>query len=32
MIEAQRAFESLQKLISLTMHEVDRRAVNDLAG
>jgi flagellar basal body rod protein FlgG len=32
MIEAQRAFERLQKLISLTANEIDRRAVNDLAG
>lgn len=32
LIEAQRAFESYQKLISLTMNEVNRRAVNDLAG
>lgn len=32
LIEAQRAFESYQKIISLTMNEVNRRAVNDLAG
>lgn len=32
MIEAQRAFEAYQKLISLTMNDVNRRAVNDLAG
>ncbi|HEU4401279.1 MAG TPA: flagellar hook-basal body protein [Candidatus Polarisedimenticolia bacterium] len=32
LIETQRAFESYQKLISLTMNEVNRRAVNDLAG
>jgi flagellar basal body rod protein FlgG len=32
MIEIQRAFQSYEKLISLTMNEVNRRAVNDLAG
>ena len=32
MIESQRAFEAYQKLVSLTMNEVNRRAVNDLAG
>ena len=32
LIEAQRSFESNQRLISLTMNEVNRRAINDLAG
>jgi flagellar basal body rod protein FlgG len=32
LIEAQRAFESYQKLVSMTMNEVNRRAANDLAG
>ncbi len=32
LIEAQRAFESYQKIISLTMNEINRRAVNDIAG
>ncbi len=32
LVEAQRAFESYQKLVHLTMNEVNRRAVNDLAG
>jgi flagellar basal body rod protein FlgG len=32
LIESQRAFESYQKLVSLTMNEVNRRAVNELAG
>jgi flagellar basal body rod protein FlgG len=32
LIEAQRAFESYQKLVSLTMNEINRRAVIDLAG
>ncbi len=32
LIEAQRAFHSYQKIISLTMNEVNRRAVNDIAG
>ena len=32
LIEAQRAFESYQKLISLTMNEVNRRAVHDIVG
>ncbi|MCP3979349.1 MAG: flagellar hook-basal body complex protein [bacterium] len=32
LIQSQRAFESYQKLISMTMNEVNRRAVNDLAG
>jgi flagellar basal-body rod protein FlgG len=31
LIEAQRAFENYQKLVSATMNEVNRRAVNDLA-
>jgi flagellar basal body rod protein FlgG len=32
MIEAQRAFESYQKVISLTMNDVNRKAVSDIAG
>jgi len=32
LIESQRAFESYQKLVSMTMNEVNRRAANDLAG
>jgi flagellar basal-body rod protein FlgG len=32
LVAAQRAFESYQKVISLTMNDVNRRAVNDLAG
>lgn len=32
LIEAQRAFESYQKLVSVTMNDVNRRAVNDIAG
>lgn len=32
LIEAQRAFENYQKLVNLTMNEVNRRAANDLAG
>lgn len=32
LIEAQRAFETYQKLVSVTMNEVNRRAANDLAG
>lgn len=32
LIEAQRAFESYQKLITMTMHEVNKKAVNDLLG
>ena len=32
LIETQRAFESYQKLVSMTMNETNRRAVNDLAG
>ncbi len=32
LIEAQRAFESYQKLVSTSMNEVNRRAANDLAG
>ena len=32
LIEAQRTFETYQKLVSTTMNEVNRRAVNDLAG
>lgn len=32
MIETQRAFETYQKLISLTMNEVNRRAVSEIAG
>ena len=32
LIEAQRAFEAYQKMIFVTMNEVNRRAVNDLAG
>jgi flagellar basal body rod protein FlgG len=32
LIESQRAFEGYQKLISLTMNEVNRRAVTELAG
>ena len=31
LIEAQRAFQSYQRIISLTMNEVNRRAVNDIA-
>jgi flagellar basal body rod protein FlgG len=32
LVEAQRAFESYQKIVSLTINEVDRHAVNDIAG
>ena len=32
LIEAQRAFEGYQKLISMTMNEVNRRAIADIAG
>lgn len=32
LIQAQRAFESYQKLVSTTMNEVNRRAVNDIVG
>jgi flagellar basal body rod protein FlgG len=32
LIDAQRAFEGYQKIISMTMNEVNRKAVNDLAG
>ena len=32
LIESQRAFESYQKIVSLTVNEVDRHAVNDIAG
>jgi flagellar basal body rod protein FlgG len=32
LVEAQRAFESYQKLISLTMNDVNKKAVNDIAG
>jgi flagellar basal-body rod protein FlgG len=32
MVEAQRAFESYQRLITMTMHEVNRKAVNELVG
>jgi flagellar basal body rod protein FlgG len=32
LIESQRAFESYQKIVSLTANEVDRHAVNDIAG
>jgi flagellar basal body rod protein FlgG len=32
LIDAQRAFESYQKVISLTMNDVNRKAVTDLAG
>jgi flagellar basal body rod protein FlgG len=32
LIESQRAFESYQRIVSLTVNEVDRHAVNDIAG
>jgi flagellar basal-body rod protein FlgG len=32
LIESQRAFESYQKLVSLTMNEVNRRIINEVAG
>ncbi len=32
LIDAQRAFEGYQKLVSMTMNEVNRRAVNEIAG
>ncbi len=32
LIEAQRAFESYQKVISSTMNEVDKKAASDIAG
>jgi flagellar basal-body rod protein FlgF len=32
LIESQRAFEAYQKLVHVTMNEVNRRAANDLAG
>lgn len=32
LIEAQRAFESYQRLISLTMNDINRKAVTELAG
>ena len=32
LVDAQRAFEGYQKLITMTMYDVNRRTVNDIAG
>jgi flagellar basal-body rod protein FlgG len=32
LVEAQRAFESYQKIVKMTMNEVNRRAVNEIAA
>ena len=32
LIEAQRAFESYQRMISVTMNEVNRKTVNEIAA
>ena len=32
LIDAQRAFEQYQKVMSLTANEINRRAVNEIAG